>query len=76
MAGKLTTTDWLDCSQPDADDQVKVVHRTHELLVERANDQGLLWMIEIYDPAEEPQNAYLRMGTDSSLMTSPEKLDI
>lgn len=76
IAGKLTATDWVDCSQPNAKKQAEVIRKTHELLVERAEDQGLLWMSEIFDPEEEPENAYLRMGTDASLMVKPRKLNI
>lgn len=37
-----------------------------------AASEGFPWMVEVYDPSAEPEDAYIRFGTDWSMMERPE----
>jgi hypothetical protein len=40
-------------------------------LARKADEAGLLWHVEVYDPALPPDRAYARLGTDKGAMIIP-----
>jgi hypothetical protein len=43
----------------------------HLAIAIAAHDTGQPWLVEVYDPAEPPDERYLRFGTDAALMHHP-----
>lgn len=74
IAGQLVKEAWLDASNPDADEIFARVLRSHMELAEKAENLGVVWMVETYDPALPTEKAYQRIGTDSNGMIAPRPL--
>lgn len=68
IAGELVSTTWIDTTDADAADQVDKLRKLHQRM---CLSSGLPWMVELYDPAEPEVSAFLRFGTDDSLMQMP-----
>ena len=72
--GELLDEAWIDSNDADADEQGTAVQRRHEQLAAEAEGYGYPWLIEVYDPAQPPDQAYIRFGTDRDGMTEPAEL--
>ena len=72
--GELLDEVWIDSNDADADEQATAVQKRHEQLAAEADGYGYPWLIEVYDPAEPSETAYVRFGTDREGMTEPAEL--
>lgn len=71
VGGQLADETWIDADAPDANDLITAVMRLHQEAAEAAQAAGTPWMIEAFDPEAPVGSAYVRLGTDSSLMQRP-----
>jgi hypothetical protein len=71
VAGEIVAEDWVDASKPSAQEDVNAALAAHQDLVDDAEADGLLWLVEIHDPEREGDDAYIRFGTDKRRMTEP-----
>ena len=62
---------WLNSSDPADRARVPEVRDAHLAIAEAADKDGLLWLVEVYDPALPDDVAYQRIGTDTRGMTAP-----
>jgi len=69
--GQVRDETWIGTDPADVD----ATARKHQDRAQAASDAGLPWLVEIYDPASPPDEAYSRFGTDTARMTMPVKLD-
>lgn len=67
-AGKLVDQQWVT-----NEIQADVAGERQSALVEKLLADGTPWMVEAYDP--ERPNDVIRLGTDPTMMTSPQILD-
>jgi hypothetical protein len=51
--------------------QAEGISARHEQLTVAAERGGARWLIEVYDPDEPEDAAYLRFGNDLHMMTAP-----
>jgi hypothetical protein len=51
--------------------QAEGIGARHEQLAVAAERGGAVWLIEVFDPDEPADAAYLRFGTDADMMTAP-----
>lgn len=73
IAGRLVEECWLDVLNPDRNEIVDRMRDRHEQMVQVAEREGKLWMIETFDPAEPEEQAYHRVGTDTGGMVDPRR---
>lgn len=71
IAGRLADEAWVDTSRPDAQEHIDTTRDHHWSLVEQADRDGQVWLVEIYDPDKPEEEAYMRMGTDADGMVDP-----
>jgi hypothetical protein len=76
LAGVVVDQEWVDATQPGAQQRVDAIQRRHAGAGDRANARGQLWLAEVYDPAAPPDHAYIRFGTDAALMEHPQPVTI
>lgn len=62
---------WLDVEDEHDRGRVQRVRDRHLALAADADTAGRPWLIEIYDPAQPEERAYLRFGTDRAGMVHP-----
>ena len=72
---RLRSEVWIDAADPNADSIMGFAMRLHTAMSDLAQEAGLSWMTEVYDPAALPDEAYLRIGTDRAAMIDPVPLD-
>lgn len=75
LDGKLHDERWLDSSNPDYLEHVAAAQRDHAAIAQQADDDGVPWCVETYDPAKPPRTAYMRIGTDTAAMIAPRPWD-
>lgn len=71
---KLTEELWLDAGNPDWERITDAARDRHQAITDRADRDGLVWLVEMFDPDLPPGEAYVRVGTDQAGMVSPEPL--
>lgn len=64
---------WLDTSNPDAEQIVDDMRAQHEQIANQADERGSAWLIEVYDPDQPEEHAYVRFGTDRRGMVDPKE---
>jgi hypothetical protein len=64
---------WVDFTGPDAEQNVARLQARQLAQIRAADDAP--YLIEIYDPAQPPERAYLRFGTDRTGMYDPQPYD-
>ena len=72
VGGDLRDQVWIDAADGAAGDIAQHVATYHGHMAELADAAGLLWAVEVYDPASPPDQAYLRFGTDTNGMVAPQ----
>jgi hypothetical protein len=68
--GRLAVEHWFDARTVKPGDVVAMA-RDHAHHCREADEAGLPWLVEIYDPARPPDRAYIRWGTDHAGMCKP-----
>jgi hypothetical protein len=76
IAGRLADEAWLDTADPDAARLAAITTAVHAEGAAAAREYGLPWLIEVYQPAEPPEVAYLRTGSDRAAMADPVALTV
>lgn len=71
---RLADEVWLNADDPHAPAKAERTALAHTAAADQADADGQPWMTEVYDPAADPDRAYLRIGTDTSLMEDPQAL--
>jgi hypothetical protein len=66
--GKLADEQWLPGDTPNVG---KDAGHRHREITEQATRDGLLWLVEMFDPNEPEATAYMRYGTDRRGMVLP-----
>jgi hypothetical protein len=66
--GEIADETWLPGDVPNAG---KDAGHRHRAITDAANAAGKLWLVELYDPAEPEETAYMRYGTDRRGMVLP-----
>lgn len=72
--GRLVDEMWVDAGNPDAERITDAARDRHQAMAARADRDDLVWLVEVFDPGELPERAYVRMGTDRAGMVAPEPL--
>lgn len=71
IGGDLIDQQWIDSEDPGAGELAEEISDRHGDLADEAEAHGWPWLIEVYDPAAPPHEAYVRFGTDRDGMVSP-----
>lgn len=71
IAGELVDEAWIDTSATNADAMTRMASERQSSLVAKADEEGRLWLLELYDPGLPEVNAYQRFGTDALGMVKP-----
>lgn len=75
IGGELADEHWLDALAPGAAGQMAAVRARHLALTEDAAEAGEPWLVEVFDPGEAGDRAYIRLGTDTEGMLDPLPLE-
>jgi hypothetical protein len=70
-AGQLRDELWFGKHDPEMSQLCNFVTDYHQALADRADQTGLRWLVEVYDPSAAPEQAYVRFGTDQAGMRDP-----
>lgn len=70
VAGALVDTRWVASEQESG-----WVATAHGRITEAADRAGVVWMVEVFDPAEPPARAHMRFGTDAAGMVQPYEVE-
>lgn len=70
IGGELRDEVWIDSADANSAELASMTAAYHVRITEMAEAAGVVWMTEVYDPAAEPDRAYLRIGTDPAGMSS------
>jgi hypothetical protein len=71
VSGQLVRERWLDAADPDALAQATAAGPLDATLCEAAEAVHQPWLVEVYDPAQPEDLAYMRFGTDRAGMVEP-----
>lgn len=71
VSGVLVDETWVDTSNPDSLQIGETMQARHMALTDRAEREGKVWLVEVFDPAKPAGQAYLRFGTDEAGMVAP-----
>lgn len=71
VGGVLVEERLIDLVTDDADTQRDAWLRTYDGHVSAAERDGLLWMLEVFDPDAPAGRQYMRLGTDPGGMRNP-----
>jgi len=69
--GQVRDETWIGTDPAGIDEAA----RRHQQRAEAAARAGLPWLVEVYDPDAPPEEAYMRLGTDTGRMLVPVKFD-
>jgi hypothetical protein len=72
VGGHIAVEDWLPTS-PDGEigpDGAELA-KAHRAVCDQAEAEGKRWLVELYDPSEPEEDAYMRFGTDTGGMVLP-----
>ena len=70
IGGELRDELWINADDPNAGELTEATSAYHLRVTEMAEAAGVVWMTEVYDPAADPDHAYLRIGTDLAGMSA------
>jgi len=73
--GHLEDEVWIDADAPGAAELADSAQERHLTLAQEAAAFGWPYLVEIYNPAEPPDRAYIRFGTDRAGMVDPLALE-
>jgi len=73
--GRLRDEAWIDTTDPGRQAKVEAVQLRQAGIARQASEDKLLWMSEVYDPAQPDNTAYIRWGTDKAGMVAPMETD-
>jgi hypothetical protein len=68
--GRLAVEHWFDARTVQPGDVVAMA-RDHAHHCREADEAGLPWLVEVYDPARPADRAFIRWGTDHAAMRAP-----
>jgi hypothetical protein len=68
---ELAAEHWLDTEAEGADAELERFKAAHARLTDLAEAGGLPWMVEVYDPDQPEDEAYVRFGSDPRGMVRP-----
>jgi hypothetical protein len=75
LDGRLHDEAIIDTRDPDAEQRCGEAGDRMARQAEEAEAAGRLWCTEVYNPIQPPSEAYLRFGTDSSVMVEPRPME-
>jgi hypothetical protein len=70
IGAKLADEQWLVDGEQAAE-----LGPAHVRRVQAADSEGLLWLVEVWDPAKPDDEAFMRYGTDSAGMAAPYEVE-
>jgi hypothetical protein len=73
--GELVDENWIDSKSCDMPTESIMLGLKHAAVYTKAEAEGKLWMSEIYDPERPEDSAYVRIGTDKSMMVQPKPFE-
>lgn len=71
VGGQLADEAYIAADDPDAPDLIATVTGRLQNAAQAAQAEGQPWMMEAFDPTAPVGSAYVRVGTDSTMMRRP-----
>jgi hypothetical protein len=71
VGGTLRDELWVDAADAASSALTQTTAAYHATQAQMADAADVPWLVEVYDPAADEAEAYLRFGTDVAGMTAP-----